>query len=497
MEDVDLPDCNDLGPEEAALVKRIMAGLPILADVCRADLALYCRCGRDEAVSIAQAMPHSVAPLYESSRVGARVSATEASEIIDGLHARVNPRMVHTIVVRGATIARQLFPVHGSRGRLLAVMVMDSYWFAHERHRRRSKVFQDALYAFVLMVLRGELVGAESLMPFGEHDGIVWVGADRRIQYMSGVASGLYRHLGYRDNLVGRRVTDLDTVDVQMVGQAISERRCFQREDEQSGLTWVRRALPVFGPDESLGGRLRQRLSRRDSRETRLRGVLILVHDATEALAKQRELESKLALIREVHHRVKNNLQVIASLMRMQARRLSGEEARQALEDSVNRILSVAVVHEFLSQNASGMIDLQEIAHRILGQIQQGLIDPGKRVRLTVKGPSIWLLAERATQCALVINELVQNAIEHGIADRQDGSVLVELIDEGDKVSIVVSDDGQGLPEGFNLLENSSLGLTIVRSMIERDLKGTFALRGALVGTRAIVSFDKSVLGGS
>jgi two-component sensor histidine kinase len=227
----------------------------------------------------------------------------------------------------------------------------------------------------------------------------------------------------------------------------------------------------------------------------RPRGALILVHDATEALQTQRELESKMALVREVHHRVKNNLQVIAAIMRMQSRRVQSAEARLALEESVNRVLSVAVVHEFLSQNAQGTINLQEVAHRILSQMQQSLVNPYKRITLSVRGPAIWLPAERATQCALVINELVQNAIEHGLAEREEGSVEVELEDHGDGVEIHVLDHGQGLPKGFDLGTDANLGLRIVRSMVERDLRGQFELSSA-DGTRATVRFEKSVVGG-
>ena len=223
--------------------------------------------------------------------------------------------------------------------------------------------------------------------------------------------------------------------------------------------------------------------------------MFVLIHDATEALQAQRERESQMSLLREVHHRVKNNLQVIASLMRMQARRVANEESRQVLQESINRVLSVAVVHEFLSQNAKGTINLQDVANRILGQMQQGLIAPDKHIALRTKGPDIWLPSERATQCALVINELVQNAIQHGMERREEGWVEVELVDKGDQVTILVTDDGEGLPEGFDLDTNSNLGLRIVRSMVERDLRGTFDLVSNHL-TQAVIHFDKSVLGG-
>ena len=481
-----------LASDDLAFLKKIEADLPILADLCRSDLLLYCDAGEAKAITVAQARPHSFSTLYEEERVGRRVNSTEQAEVLRCLYQKARPHVVHTISVGGATVARQVFPVRNPKGKLVAVLNRDAFWLAHERHRRRNKVFQDALLDFVAMVLRGELRETESLTSFGARDGIMYVGADRCIKYMSGIGSELYRQLGYRDSLVGRRITEIETVDRQLATQAVLEQRCLELETEQDGLTWMRKALPILALDESILSSAARWVRPKQVRATRSRGVFILIHDATEALKTQQELESKMAMVREVHHLVKNNLQVIASIMHMQARRASGDEARAALEESVSRILSVAVVHEFLSRNAQGMINLQEVAHRIVGQTQQGLIDPGKRIRLTVQGPDIWLPAERATQCALVINELVQNAIEHGMAHQDEGSVKVTLDDDGGDITIVVADDGEGLSEGFDIETSANLGLRIVRSMVERDLRGQFALEGA-GGTRATVHFGKSI----
>jgi len=492
--DVVLDQCV-LGKEDKAFLQGLAANLPILADLSRADLLLCCRSATGRAVVVVQAMPHSVTPLYRESYVGRWATTADQSEVLRTLGGRGSGHRVHTVEIRGATVARQVFPVRGEKGQIIAALISDSYWLAYERQLRRSKVFQYALNDFRTTVLRGALKEASSLTPFGEHDGVMYVGADRRIHYMSGVASALYRILGYRDSLDGWRVNDLETVDHQMVTQALAEMHCLERRDEQYGRTWIRRALPVLAPRSARLGELAERIFPGTPLPLEPKGVFVLIHDATEALQAQREIELQMSLLREVHHRVKNNLQVIASLMRMQARRVEHEEARQVLQESINRVLSVAVVHEFLSQNAKGMINLQEVANRILAQMQQGLIDPNKRISLRTKGPDIWLPSERATQCALVVNELVQNAIQHGMERREEGWVEVELVDRGDQVVIMVTDDGEGLPQGFDLTTNSNLGLRIVRSMVERDLRGTFELVSNHV-TKAVIHFDKSILGG-
>lgn len=481
-----------LDEEDAALLDKIAGDLPILADISRSDVQLFCPAGSGSAIIAAQAGPHSVKPIYAVNRVGTNVNAQANPEIIRALASKPNPRQIYTLEIGGGTVARQVFPVRNSRGMLIAVLAMDSYWLTHERQKHRAKVFQRALLDFIAMVLRGELPNGELLTSFGEHDGIVYIGSDRSVLYMSGVASGLYRHLGYRDSMVGYRINELSIYDQQLFNQVVIQQHCVERQDEQDSLTWIRKALPLYRLPATKWNRIRFWQRKPTSR---LQGVFILVHDATEAVQSQREIESKMALIREVHHRVKNNLQVIASLMRMQARRVTSEEAREVLDESVNRVLSVAVVHEFLSQNATGTINLYEVAHRILNQMQQGLIDPSKHITLSVKGDAIWLPAERATQCALVINELVQNALEHGLEHRDQGSVDVELVDLGDQVQINVRDNGKGLPEGFQLSTSSNLGLRIVRNLVERDLRGKFELLSD-AGTQAIVIFAKSVLGG-
>lgn len=480
----------DLRKSDRALLRKIGQDMPILSDLCRADLLLLCAVG-DEAVVIGQWRPHSSSPLYDDSRTGMHVGEERYPQVLRALRGRVRPRRVHTVDVKGATVARQVFPVYGLDDAIIAVMVKDAYWLAHERHRRRNKAFQRALYDFITMVLHGDVRGANSLTSFGEHDGIVYVDAKGFIRYVSGIAAELYRHLGYRDSLLNRPISGIATVDEELTREAVEKGECIERKTKEGEAIWVRKALPIrVCRHPSIFKRL---FGSGDEEESDLqpRGVLILCHDATEALEAQREIESKMAMIREVHHRVKNNLQVIASIMRLQGRRAANEETRIALEESVSRILSVAVVHDFLSSNAKGTINLQDIARRIVNQTKESLIGPDKAIAFTVKGPDIWLSAERATRCALVINELVQNAIEHGMVDRDVGSVDVEFVDHGERVTLVVSDSGRGLKSEFDLQRDAHLGLHMVQRMVERDLGGQFEL-SSVGGTRATIKFDKS-----
>jgi two-component system, sensor histidine kinase PdtaS len=224
----------------------------------------------------------------------------------------------------------------------------------------------------------------------------------------------------------------------------------------------------------------------------RLDSVLVMLRDVTEERQKEQELRIKTALIQEIHHRVKNNLQTIASLLRLQARRTGSSEVGDVLRQTINRILSIAVVHEFLSYDDSNVIDVKEVCLRIVNEVSQGVLDPEKTIRFVVEGPDLPLPAQQATSCALIVNELLQNAVKHAFAGRSEGRVVVQLRDLGDTLRIDIVDDGRGVGPGFDHRHQSSLGLQIVRTLVREDLRGEFEVtRNEEAGVRATISFPK------
>jgi two-component sensor histidine kinase len=223
-------------------------------------------------------------------------------------------------------------------------------------------------------------------------------------------------------------------------------------------------------------------------------GALVLVHDVTELRRRERELISKDATIREIHHRVKNNLQTVAALLRLQARRIEDGAGRAALEEAVRRVGSIALVHETLSQTLDERVDFDEIADRVLAMVVDvGAGGPGGvSVRSRRAGRFGVLPAQIATPLSMVLTEVLQNSLEHGLADRG-GSLEVEAHRDGPRLTVVVTDDGNGLPAGFDAATAGNLGLQIVRTLVHGDLKGTFDLRPAPSGRGAVAVLDLEV----
>ena len=213
----------------------------------------------------------------------------------------------------------------------------------------------------------------------------------------------------------------------------------------------------------------------------RVRGAVVLLRDVSDLRRRDRLLVSKDATIREIHHRVKNNLQTISSLLRLHGRRLESAEARAALEESERRIRSIALVHETLSAGASQEVDFGDIVRQLVRMVGEGIVADDRPVRLVVEGEPGEVRAEVATPLALVLTELLQNALEHGFprdryAEREvPAKVVVSLANDGTQLLVRVADNGVGLPRDFTL-EGPTLGLTIVRALVTTDLDGIIAM---------------------
>src|SRR5207237_86070 len=156
----------------------------------------------------------------------------------------------------------------------------------------------------------------------------------------------------------------------------------------------------------------------------------------------------------------------IAALLRLQARRTPNPEVADQLRESVGRIISIAVVHEFLSHEENSVINIHEVSNRILNEVRTGVLDESRPITLSLEGSRSFMLpAQQATSCALIINELVQNAVEHAFVGLPGGSIVVKLGEQGDSLCIDIQDDGRGLPDDFDAVRQGGLGLQIVRSL--------------------------------
>jgi two-component sensor histidine kinase len=214
-------------------------------------------------------------------------------------------------------------------------------------------------------------------------------------------------------------------------------------------------------------------------------GAIVLVHDVTELRNRDRALVTKDATIREIHHRVKNNLQTVSALLRLQSRRVEDPVASAALAEAVRRVASIAIVHETLSTSSAESVLFDEVYDRI---VQNAIELSPRPISLGKIGEFGLLDSQVATPLALVITELIHNSLEHGLESSGD-QLRLEVDQQGNKYEIKVIDNGEGLPADFDWERSSNLGLQIVRTLTENELKGSIVLNRVKNETVALLTF--------
>jgi len=451
----------------------------LIADLSFADLLLWVRTLHQPGfVAVAQIRPVTSQTAYVEDKVG-QVIAEGRRPLVDRAfrEGRIvregDPEWGEGIPVREETI-----PVR--RGdRLIAVIGRHTNLATARTPSRLELTYLGAAADLATMVSEGRFPfpggSADSDSSPRAGDGLIRLDAEGLVRYASPNAVSAYRRLGFAGDVVGVPLAETTAqlapasglVDQSLPwlvsGSSVQESDV---EVESHGVVVRFRALPLLPHGERVG-------------------TLVLLRDVTELRRRERALLSKDATIREIHHRVKNNLQTVAALLRLQARRLGSPEARAALDEATRRVRAIAVVHDTLAHTLDGPVDFDDIADRLIAMVGELTVSESGQQVITRAGSFGRLPADLATPLSMVLTELVQNAIEHGLRNSP-GRVVVAASRADDEIEITVSDDGAGLPAGFSLTDSPRLGLQIVRTLVEGDLRGRISLEpGQSGGTAA------------
>ena len=472
-----------------AHLQRLVASWGLLSDLCFADLLLYVPSAPGDTSRFAvlgQVRPTTSQTLYLEDEVGREVPAEEIplvarawelGEIIDG---------EASVQARGEIASVQCIPVRWKES-VVAVLKRAKAPSVGRRPGELERVYLEMFDGFARMITVGDF-------PFGAEetevdeaprvgDGVTRLDASARVDFASpNFVSALHR-MGIHSNTQGARLGELG-FDESPVRAAYAIGLPITQEIERRDVVVLLRCIPFL----EHGG---------------VTGAVVLVRDVSDLRRRDRLLVSKDATIREIHHRVKNNLQTISSLLRLQGRRLESTEARAAIEESVRRIRSIALVHETLSAGASQEVELGDIVRQLVRMVGDSITSDDRPVRLVVKGDPGEVRAEVATPLAVVLTELLQNALEHAFpAERftdpeEPPRVVVSLTNDATELVVRVADNGVGLPDGF-ALDGSTLGLTIVRALVTTDLGGQIDLQtdgGTVIHVRVPVEPSATALG--
>ncbi len=464
---------SSLEREDVDHLHRLVAEWAFLADLCFADLLLYVRSHVGKWLIVDQVRPATNQTIYVTDYIGTWADVEGSTILDEALETGVR---VEGEIKLGAerTSARMMAIPVRNRGRVIAMLSKE--WEVRagrqlgELERNYSQIFErfSEMIESGRFPFKGRVADSSSAPRVG--DGVLFLDAAGTVDYVSPNANSALHRVGIQANPVGMRLAELGFHDGP-VRQAYERLEPVVEEFEQGAdVTLLCRCVPMVAatgddasgqPDEVIGG-------------------LLLVRDVTELRKRDRLLLSKDATIREIHHRVKNNLQTISSLLRLQARRLSNPEAKAAVSESVRRIRTIALVHESLSREPGEDIAFIEIVRPLLRLAEEGLQSPDRPIRFKVIGDGGRIPARTATPLSVVLTELLQNAVDHGFPEgSRGGDVVVSLAHTRGRLHLEVVDNGRGVDPGFDLDSTTGLGLSIVRTLVTTELNGTISMRPA------------------
>lgn len=472
-----LADRTDLRPGDRDHLRALIADWTLIADLAFADLVLWVPTWNQTGfTAVAQVRP-ATGPTAVPQDVVGQFVARGRRPLLDRAYASgslIRPD-------RNTVATYDAIPVL-LQGRVIAVIAR------HQSPRNVAGGELEAVYLrsadeVVSMVMEGDFPLPEGLsvsdVPPRVGDGLIRLGRSGIVEFASPNVSSVFHRLGLATDVLGtdlaataRRLTRTPGPVDEALALVASGTVPGVAQVENERATATLRSIPLLADGDR-------------------NGALVLVRDVTDLRVRERALLNKDSTIREIHHRVKNNLQTVAALLRMQARRLDEPSARAALDEAVRRVSAIAVVHETMSLQSTEDVDFDEAADRIVSLTRE--LAPDASVE---RLGSIGLLsAELVSPLAMAVAELLSNAVEHafgarGEEDAAQARVELHLARSGRRITVEVVDNGAGLPAEFSPSTSAGLGVKIVHTLVTEELRGAVTWEAQRPhGTRAVIDF--------
>lgn len=466
---------TDLTSAQISHLHFVIADWTLLADLSFSDLVMWLPTWNDAGfVAVSQVRPSTGPTVYPEDIVGAFAAKGRLHEVERAFHSQ---RVIRNRVATAPLIPKgtEAIPVHHG-GRVIAVIARRS-GLAPREAGELERTYREVADALADMLCQGAFPAygmQDSSTPPRVGDGLLRLDAAGVVVFASPNARSAFRRIGVNADVTGRLLEHevrrlaarTGPVD-ESIGVVSSGRGAGSVDVEVGEVTVSMRSIPL------LADRLRV-------------GAVLLIRDVTDLRRGERALLTKDNTIREIHHRVKNNLQTVAALLRMQGRRLEDPAARVALEESVRRVSAIALVHETLSQADADAVEFDAVADRLVAMVA----DLSPDVQVERSGQIGVLPGSISSSLALVVAELLQNAFEHGLQHRGWGRITLVAERRGRRLRVAVVDDGLGLPAGFDPATDAKLGLQIVQTLVRDDLKGSLSWEPGFAGQGTTATID-------
>jgi len=469
-----------LHPDDVEWLQDLVREGQLVADLSLADIAMWVRTTDKSWVAVALFRASTASTVFYRDIVGTRISGTW-DKLVDECQRRgtmVEPTEPIWFE-ETATLVRAI-PIR-RRGGSEPIAVLTRHALVNDNlENRQAQKFVESAEQIYSMIAEGDFPDpsqrdSPKLGAPRASDGLIKLDQDGTVTYASPNALSSFNRMGYPAPMEGmglvevaRQVGNTEALAANEMLPMLVSGRLPGQTDFFAGPTIIAvRGIPLTQNGERIG-------------------AILLLRDVTELRRQERELSSKNATIREIHHRVKNNLQTVASLLRIQSRRTNSHEVKDALSQAMRRVEAIAVVHDALATGLAQTVDFDEVAARVSPLAAEVANTGGPTVRPTIGGKFGDLPSEFATPLAIVLTELITNAVEHGLKDVTDGTVTVQADRAADHLRVSVSDNGPGVDASAI---GQGLGTQIIRTLVENELSATIEwARGESGGT--LVAID-------
>ncbi|WP_256760936.1 sensor histidine kinase [Cohnella sp. WQ 127256] len=462
-----------LNSQDAELIEDLAIHLQLIADVSQADVFIDCpMLDKGSALVVAQAQPTTASSLYRTSVIGQYAYAHNEPAVMFSLLSGQSVIGSRGISQEQIAMQQNVSPIVGRNGNVIGVLIMEqdiSEKVEQERNVERLLETTEQLSETLLTVAMSE-GRVQSLM----HEGIILFDEQERMTYMNPRARALLREIGHVAIAEGDEITQLFFNRIQW-RNVFGPTGMMCQELQIGKIVFELKAVSIYRGNQTVGG-------------------LMLIRDISDLREKDKQLMLKSAVIKEIHHRVKNNLQTVSSLLRLQMRRTKHEEVERVYRDSINRINSIAVIHEMLAYEGMDTIHFNDVVDRISKNILSSSVKPDQAIRVKLAGDELMLPSDMATTLALVVNELIQNCVLHAFRERSTGDIQLMFNNRDLIMEIQVMDNGSGIIAHGNGEERTHLGLKIVETLVEENLGGNISVISDGRGTNVRIAFPAAYI---
>lgn len=342
-----------------------------------------------------------------------------------------------------------IFPVIDNGGKVIGGISFSPVKDVQSFDAEREFIVADTMQRLMLTAPEGQI---DTYEPISYLDGLIIFDHNGTILYGNEGVLHLADILGIDRRLVGTSIFS-SSLKMSAIHQVLLDRMPYMSEEIYHHMVIQQHLIPVP-------------MGRNESR------CFLILHDCTRESKQQQELLVKNSIIKEIHHRVKNNLQTVAGLLRMEARRSNLPDVKLALQESISRIESMALVHDLVSHYDEDYISIRSIYDELCRLLRHSMVNGSQEVEFRFSGDECIVSSHRASHISLIINELITNSLEHGLCG-QDGTISLSIHKEDDDVTLVLTDSGNGFPKDFDIHKSKRLGMQIINNLVTHELQGT------------------------